>query len=427
MLTEMKGQIQVTSLVNSFSEAQKGVRKEDLSINHQLLLQAGFVRQEAAGIYTLMPFGLRVMRKIEDIIRTGMNDLGAEEILMPALQSKSKWLQTGRWDSVDILFKTKSRYSNSEYVLGPTHEEIVTSLAADKVKTWKDLPFAVWQIQTKFRDEKRAKSGLIRVREFGMKDMYSFHANPEDLHNFYDRVIPVYIDIFKKAGLDVKVVEASGGDFTKKHSHEFMAISNAGEDKIVYCPDCTFAQNVDISELRQGNSCPNCSSKLAVDKSVEVGNIFDLGTKFSENFDLYYTDKEGKRNSVYMGCYGLGTTRLLGTTVEINHDERGIIWPKSITPYNYHLVILDENDTEVIADSTLIINKIKRSGLSVLIDNRNTSAGDKFATADLIGISERIVISRKTNQARVVEIKDRRTSEVSRISISDFLTNIKSE
>ena len=237
------------------SKTSKSVAHDADSINAKFLLQAGFVRQEMAGVYAWLPLGLRVLRKVENIIREEMNALGSQEVLLPALQSKEHWDQTGRWDSVDVLFKIESQ-TNKTYGLGPTHEEVVTPIIKEFIRSYKDLPLSVYQIQTKFRDELRAKSGVLRGREFGMKDLYSFHATQEDLEAFYEQALQSYLTVFSRCGLDAKVVEASGGAFTKKFSHEFQVITPAGEDKILTTVDGTFAQNIEISELKEGDPSP---------------------------------------------------------------------------------------------------------------------------------------------------------------------------
>jgi prolyl-tRNA synthetase len=398
-------------LSHSLSQTNKNAPKDASSINHSLLVQAGFIKQETAGVYSLLPFGLRVLRRIETIIRQEMDDLGAQEIFMPSLQSATNWRITQRWDSVDILFKVASRWGDREYALGPTHEEIVTPLVQEHVHSYRDLPMAVYQIQTKFRDEKRAKSGIVRGREFGMKDMYSFHAEETERSSFYERVTQAYLSIFAQCGIDAKVTEASGGDFTKKHSHEFMAISDAGEDTIVYCPHCTFAQNVEIASVAAGDSCPRCQNSLLAAKAIEIGNTFDLGTKFTEAFKFTFVDRSGQTQPVLMGCYGIGTTRLLGTIVETHHDDQGIIWPETVAPYDVHIVGLDIDQIEVRSAADQLIAQLQEHGQSVLFDDRtNVRAGAKFADADLIGIPTRIVISQKTVVLGKYELKRRDTN-----------------
>ncbi len=369
------------------------------SANAKFLLQGGFVRQEAAGIYSWLPLGLRVLRNVERIIREEMDALGSQEILMPALHPKEPWVTTGRWDNVDILFKVLSQ-TKKEYALGASHEEIVTPLVGSFIRSYTDLPVSVYQIQTKFRDELRAKSGILRGREFQMKDMYSFHRTQEDLDAFYQKTLEAYLSVYRRCGVDAKVVEASGGIFTEKKSHEFQVITPAGEDRILACSECTFAQNSEISSLTETDPCPNCGKTLTITKGIEAGNIFDLGTKYSEPFKIEFTDEDGTRKAVLMGCYGIGVSRLVGTVVEASHDDRGIIWPKSIAPYAVHLVSLSSKDPaineRVMTASESLVDELKEAGIEVFWDDRTgVSAGEKFADADLLGIPLRIVISEK--------------------------------
>lgn len=407
-----------------FTKTSKTVPQDAESANAKLLVQGGFVHQEMAGIYTWLPLGLRVLRKVEAIIREEMNTLGAQELLMTALQPKENWLTTGRWDTVDVLFKVPSQ-TGKEYALGPTAEDIVTPLVQQFVRSYKDLPIAVYQIQTKFRDELRAKSGVLRGREFGMKDMYSFHASPEDFEAFYQKTIPAYLNVYRRCGLDAKVVEASGGDFSKKVSHEFQVITPAGEDKILACPSCTFAQNIEIATQKEGDACPQCGTALILTKGVEAGNIFDLNQRFSEAFHFEVTDEAGERRPVYMGCYGIGVTRLVGTIVEASHDERGIIWPKSVAPMPIHLVSLSSKDpaTQAKIEETAegIYNDLMREGIEVLWDDRTTSTGEKLADADLLGLPLRLLVSEKTLKENSVEWKRRASAEMRLVKSEDVL------
>lgn len=401
----------------SFIPTKKEAPKDATSLNYKLLARAGFVHQELAGVYTFLPLGLRVLRKVEHIIRKHMESLGGQEILMPALEPKANWETTGRWNKFDVLFKVASRHG-SEYALGPTHEEIVIPLAKEKIKSYKDLPFSLYQIQTKFRDEPRAKSGLIRGREFGMKDLYSFHANKKDLEAFYEKVKQAYLAIFSEMGLDAKVTEASGGDFTKKFSHEFMVLSDAGEDLILACDACHFAQNAEIAKVKISDTCPNCKGTIKQFKAVEVGNIFDLSTKFSEDFDLSFTDKDGKKQYAVVGCYGIGTSRLVGTIAEVYADEKGLTWPDSVAPYAYHVILLDADNEDVQRQYEALIQQLAKEDL--LVDDRKESAGRKFADADIIGIPNRIVVSKKTAEKNQVELKRGKRAKETLVSISSL-------
>lgn len=407
-----------------FGKTSKNAPSDADSANARLLEQAGFVDQEMAGVYTWLPLGLSVLRKVEQIVREEMDALGANEIFMPSLQPKEYWDKTKRWDSVDVLFKLKSQ-TKKEYALGCTHEEVVTPLAKKLTKSYKELPFAVYQINTKFRDELRAKSGVLRGREFRMKDMYSFHTNEADLEAFYARVLEAYVRTFARCGLNVKVVQASGGVFTDKISHEFQALTDSGEDVLIACRSCAFGQNSEIATFKEGDSCPNCSAILEKTKGVEVGNIFNLGTKYTDAFEFDFTDSESKRQRVLMGCYGIGTSRLVGAIVETFHDDKGIIWPKSVAPYPVHIVALRSRDEAVqnILDTELqkLEEALAEEGIEALVDDRDIQAGAKFADADLIGIPLRLVLSEKTLKEQSVEVKDRATGETKMVKLTDVV------
>ncbi|MFA6447655.1 MAG: aminoacyl--tRNA ligase-related protein [Patescibacteria group bacterium] len=411
------------------SKPEKQAPADTDSINAKLLLQANYVRMEMAGVYSWLPLGLRVLNKVQNIIRHELDAIGAQEILMPALQPKENWETSGRWNTVDVLFKVPSQ-TGREYALGPTHEEIVTPLVGSYIHSYKDLPVSVYQIQTKYRDELRAKSGILRGREFGMKDMYSFHADREDFEKYYELVKQTYLKIFIRLGLDAKVVEASGGSFTKKYSHEFQVITPAGEDKIIACEACTFAQNSEISEYKEGDKCPNCGKKLKDVKGIEIANIFDLGGKFTDAFKVNYTDAEGKQNPVVMGCYGIGTTRLVGAITEVHNDAKGLSWPLSVAPFHVHLVSLNAKGADEVARvydaAEALYNDLLDQGIEVIWDDREgLSAGEKFSTADLLGIPLRLVVSTKTLDQNSIEFKQRNSDENELIQMDDVIDSIK--
>ena len=404
-----------------FTKTRKEAPKDEVSVNAQLLIRAGFVDKLMAGTYSFLPLGLRVFKKIENIIRQEMEALGASEILMPTLQPKENWEVTGRWTQLDNLFRFASYYSKIDYALGATHEEIVVPLMKKFVFSYKDLPTATFQIQNKFRDEKRAKSGILRGREFFMKDLYSFHTNEKELDEYYEKAAKAYEKVFQRTGVGEQTyfTYASGGTFSK-YSHEFQTVSEAGEDLIHICDKCRVAINEEIiTDLE--NKCPQCgSTKLRKEKAVETGNIFKLMTKYSKPFELKFKDQEGSEKEVIMGCYGIGLNRLMGVAVELFHDERGIIWPASIAPFLVHLINLgqDEQAEKLYADLTA-------AGVEVLLDDREVSAGEKFADSDLIGIPYRVVVSKKSLEAGGVELKKRnnQTSEI--VKIEDLISLLK--
>jgi len=407
-----------------FSKTSKSVPHDADSANARLLAQGGFIHQEVAGVYTFLPKGLKVLRKIEAIIREGMAEVEGHEILMPALTPKAVWQKTDRWDNFDALFRFEGAGSK-EYALGATHEEIVTPLAQAYTFSYKDLPYAVFQIQNKFRNEVRAKSGLLRGREFSMKDLYSFHATQEDLNEYYEKVMKVYLKIFEKLGFDPAITYttyASGGSFTK-FSHEYQVTHEVGEDTIHTCEKCKLAVNHEI--IDEQNSCPKCDNKdLKERKGIEVGNIFKLGTKFSDAFNFKYTDDSGKQNPVIMGCYGIGPSRVMGSLVEVYNDENGIIWPKQIAPYQVHIVSLGK-DEAVIKAADKLYEELKKAGVDALYDDRDQGAGAKLADADLIGIPVRLVVSNRTLEADGVEWKERNKKDAENVKLTEIEKKIK--
>ncbi len=349
-----------------FSKTLKQPPKEADTINHKLLTQAGFVDQLMAGAYSYLPLGLRVLNKISQIVREEMDKIDGQEVLMPILHPKVNWVTTKGWEKVDVLFKLKSR-TNKEYALAQSAEEVITPLVLSRVSSFKDLPVAVYQIQWKYRDELRAKSGILRGREFLMKDMYSFHETQEDFLKFYELVKKAYLNVFERLGLIAKVTEASGGSFSEKISYEFEVLTDAGEDTIIYCSDCDFCINTEIAkEVKVGNICPNCGqSELQEGTASEVGNVFDLGQKYSKDFELSIIAKDGSKVFPFMGCYGIGITRAMGVIVEKFHDEKGIVWPKSVAPFLVHLVGLDLETEEVKKRALEINNRLKSQWIDV--------------------------------------------------------------
>ncbi|OGV91812.1 hypothetical protein A3A66_02625 [Microgenomates group bacterium RIFCSPLOWO2_01_FULL_46_13] len=388
------------------------------TVNHRLLVQGGFVRQLMAGVYIYLPLGLRVLDKIRQVIRAEMNTIGGQEILMPLLHPAKNWKTTGGWDNIDVLFKLKSR-TGKDFALGQSHEEIVTPLAKELIRSYRDLPLALYQIHWKFRDELRSKSGLLRGREFEMKDLYSFHASQRDFEKFYKEVKNAYLKAFKKVELEAKVTEASGGGFSEKISYEFMVTTDAGEDDILYCDACEFCINLEIAKVKAGSTCPKCTQgKLNKAKAAEVGNIFDLGQKYVKDFGLEYRDEQGKAHYPIMGCYGWGTTRTMAVLVEKFHDDKGIIWPKSVSPYHVHLIDINQGQ-----QGELIYNRLQNENIEVLWDDRSKAAGVKFADADLIGIPVRLIVSEKTKTNVEWKRRMETTSEI--IDISSSIDRIK--
>lgn len=407
-----------------FTKTKKEIPKEEKSINSQLLIKAGFIDKLMAGVYSYLPFGFRVLKKIEKIIREEMNKIGGQELLLPALHPKELWQKTNRWN-YEEMFKLKNR-RGKDFSLGWTHEEIITPLIQKFIHSYKDLPVYVYQIQDKFRDELRTKSGLLRGVEFIMKDLYSFHSNEKDLDNYYEKVKKSYFQIFKRCGLEKQtfLTLASGGSFSK-YSHEFQVITPYGEDKIYLCQKCKVAINKEIIK-KENYKCFLCGNKnLKIEKAIEVGNIFKLMDRFSQAFNFTFLDKDGLKKKIIMGCYGIGLGRLMGTIVEVHHDEKGIIWPKEVAPFDIHLIsifskksIENNKIKKILRDLVLSLEKIK---IEILYDDReDKSLGEKFADADLIGIPYRIIISPKTIERNSVEIKKRKEEKGRLIKIKNL-------
>jgi len=414
-----------------FGKTNKNTPADADSANAKLLTQAGFISQLMAGAYTYLPLGFRVFEKVKKIAREEMNAIGGQEILMPALQPREPWEATGRWSDPgqEVMFQFKGR-GDKDMCLGFTHEEIVTPLVQQFVHSYKDLPVMVYQIQDKFRNEPRAKSGLLRGREFSMKDLYSFHLTEEDRVAYYEKTKVAYANVFKRCGLNAILTEASGGSFSA-FSHEFQVSSESGEDTIYHCVKCEYAWNKEISKVKGGDICPNgCGTKIQELSAIEVGNIFPLGTRFTDANDFSVTGEDGKLVRVIMGSYGIGPSRLVGTIAEVLHDDKGIIWPKSVAPFQVHLISLGSKDTVVVEQinnaASLLHDELEAAGIEVLWDERvDVSAGAKFADADLIGIPLRLVVSEKTLKENSVEWKERNSDEVKLISINEIIEDVK--
>lgn len=395
-------------------KTKKEISSEEESINAKFLLRGGFVYKEMAGAYNLLPLGLRVVRKITNIIKEEMDAIGGQEIQMTTLQNSQPWKDTNRWndDVYDIWFKTELK-NGTEIGLATTHEEPLGLMMKSMVQSYKDLPKYVYQFQTKFRNELRAKSGLLRGREFIMKDLYSFNATMEDLDAFYEKAKEAYIRIFEKVGIGEKtyLTFASGGTYSK-YSHEFQTICEFGEDIIYIDDEKGLALNKEVYIDEVINDLGIDKSKLREAKSIEVGNIFKQGTRFSKPLGITYTDENGEKKDVIMGAYGIGVQRLMATVVETYHDEKGIIWPEPIAPFKIHLIGLSLEQEEIRVKAETLYTTLTEKGYEVLFDDRiEAKAGEKFGDADLIGCPYRVVISAKTGDK--VEIKKRNEAESS--------------
>ena len=395
-------------------------------VSAQLLLRAGFIEKLGAGIYTMLPLGLRVLNNVAAIIRSEMATVDAQELFMPAMHPKEAWERTGRWETAkEVMYQFKDNHGHA-WGLGFTHEEIITDIVAHHVASYRDVPLYLYQIQTKFRNEPRATSGLLRGREFMMKDMYSFHATEEDFEEFYNKMKDVYKTIFQRVGIGhlTYLTFASGGTFSK-YSHEFQTITAMGEDTIYVDEEKGVAVNKEVLNSEVLKQLNLTKEKLAERKAIEVGNIFDLKTKYSKPFDLSFTDEKEQKHAILMGCYGIGLGRLMGTVVEVLSDDKGIIWPESIAPFQVHLLALGD-DKEILGEAEKVYKSLLKAGVEVLFDDRaEVLAGEKFADADLLGIPFRVVVSARSMKESGVEIKKRTEEKGKVISLAELLKQIE--
>lgn len=402
-----------------FPKTLKTAPKDVASASHKYLVQGGYADMLQAGVYTYLPLGWRVITKISNIVREEMNAENGQELLMPALQPKNIWDETGRWESMkEVMYQFRDE-SGKDFGLAATHEEVVYDLARRFINSYRDLPFAVYQIQNKFRAELRPKGGLMRGREFCMKDLYSFHLSQEDMDRYYSAMIEAYKRVYRRCGLDAKVVEASGGMFTKKFSHEFQVVSDAGEDKILYCDGCDWAQNTEISEIKSGDKCPKCGLTVKEGKSIEVGNIFQFADKYAKDMNGFVNDDAGNKQPILMASYGIGISRLVATVAEIYHDDKGIIWPESVAPFKAHLISIKKDESAL-----EIYEQLQDLGIEVLFDDRDISAGAKFADADLLGLPYRLVVSDKSGDK--IEFKRRDSAESELLGIREMINKLSS-
>ena len=402
-----------------FTKTSRYAPKDEVAKNAQLLIRAGYIHKEMAGVYAFLPLGLRVLNTIIGIIREEMDAIGGQELSMTALQEKTLWEKTDRWDDkkVDVWFKTLLK-NGTELGLGSTHEEPVTRIVSQYVHSYRDLPLMVYQFQTKFRNETRAKSGIMRVREFIMKDMYSFARTQEEHDQLYASVRAAYVRIFERVGLGTvtHAAFASGGIFSK-YSEEFQTVSEAGEDYMYLDEVSGKALNKEVLNDEVLADLNMKREALIEKKSIEVGNIFTLGTKFSEPLGLTFQDAEGAEQPVLMGCYGIGPGRVMGTIVEVLSDENGIVWPEAVAPFRVHLLSLGQDER-----ASELYTSLTAAGIEVLYDDRDVTAGTKFADSDLIGIPYRVIVGKKTVESGEVEIKRRDTGKVTLVKIENVAT-----
>ena len=397
-----------------FPKTLREAPKEAESVNHKLLVRAGFIDQLMAGSWTLLPLGYRVVAKIIQVVREEMNAIGGQEMLMPLLHPKNIWNETGRWDKAKEVMYQFMDARGKEFALSFTHEEIVMDLLRKNIKSYADLPVAVYHFSTKFRNEPRARSGILRGREFLMKDLYSAHVSEADMLGYYEKVKGAYKKIFTRLGFDFRVIETGGGVFTDRRTHEFQVMAEGGEDTIFYCDSCDWGENKEIFGGKVGEVCPSCKKgKVLTSSAIEVGNIFPLGTWYAERMRVYYADEKGMKKPVWFASYGIGPTRTMGAWVEVSHDEKGIIWNKAMAPFAVHLIELPgaKNAKKVYED-------LQKAGIEVLWDDRKVGAGEKFADADLIGIPVRAVVSDKTGDK--IEFKKRDSDRAEPVTFEEL-------
>tara|TARA_B100002003_G_scaffold54628_1_gene50122 strand:+ start:1724 stop:2971 length:1248 start_codon:yes stop_codon:yes gene_type:complete len=372
--------------------------------SHQLMLRAGLIKKLASGLFSWMPIGLKVLRKIERIVREEMDRSGAYEVSMPAIQPADLWQETGRWEAYgDLLLKMEDRQGRS-FCFGPTHEEVITDIVRNELKTYRQMPVNFYQIQTKFRDEIRPRFGVMRAREFLMKDAYSFHLDQPSLDLEYENMGATYNTIFTRLGLDFRKVRANSGEIGGSLSHEYHVLADSGEDEVGYCDEENYAANV---EMIEGNTAPN-GGKLSFTRGIEVGHIFQLGDKYSKSMNCTVLNDKGDSIYPLMGCYGIGISRIMASSIEQNHDESGIIWPQPLAPFQIIIIALN-NKTEdtTLTKSREIYHQLLESGYEVLLDDRNERAGVKFADADLLGIPKRLIVSERGLDNQTIELNFR--------------------
>jgi prolyl-tRNA synthetase len=394
-----------------FTKTTKNAPADETAKNAQLLIKAGFVYKEMSGVYAYLPLGLKVLEKIKQIVREEMNAINSNELIMTTLQRKEVWEKTTRWDDevVDVWFKTKLK-DETEVGLGWSHEEPIVEMLKQYISSYKDLPISLYQFQTKMRNELRAKSGIMRGREFVMKDMYSFHSSAADLEDYYNRTIEAYKNVYNRLGIgeDTYVTFASGGAFTK-FSHEFQTICEAGED-IIYLHK---AKNIAINEEVLEDAVKELGvskSELEKVKTAEVGNIFNFGTQKTDEMGLFYTDASGQKQSLHIGSYGIGVTRVMGVIAEKMSDDKGLVWPESVAPFRVYLVQIG-NSNDVNSECQSLYDELRSKSVEVFWNDKDARPGEKFADADLMGIPYRVVVSDKTVSANKIELKKRQEEQ----------------
>lgn len=408
-----------------FTKTRREAPADEVSKNAQLLVRAGYVHKEMAGVYSYLPLGLRTLNNIVQIIREEMNAIDGQELVMSALQDKELWSRTDRWDDakVDNWFKTAFK-SGGETGLGITHEEPLTRIMTDHISSYRDLPVYAYQFQNKFRNELRAKSGIMRGKEFLMKDLYSFSKDEAQHKEFYDKAREAYLKVFARMGVGDRtyVTFASGGIFSE-FSEEFQTVSDAGEDVIYVDEEKRMAVNKEVYTDEALAKLGLVRDRLVEKKAIEAGNTFNLGTRFSEPLGLTYTDENGEKKPVVMGCYGIGPSRLMGVIVETLSDDKGLVWPEAVAPFKYHLVSLGKEGDEASVVADALYEDLKKKGIDVLYDDRDARAGEKFADSDLLGMPYRIVVGKEAVASGQFEVVNRATGAVEKKTREEILAS----
>ncbi|MBN2689493.1 MAG: proline--tRNA ligase [Gammaproteobacteria bacterium] len=389
--------------------------------SHKLMLRAGMIRKLASGIYHWMPLGLRVLHKISNLVRQEMDKAGAMEILMPAILPAELWQETGRWDQFGTeLLKIRDRHER-DFCFGPTHEEAITDLMRHELKSYKQLPLTLYQIQTKFRDEIRPRFGVMRSREFLMKDAYSFHVTEESLEETYKQMYQVYTNIFSKIGLNFRAVEASSGTMGGKITHEFHALAQSGEDEIIYSDGSDYAANVEVAKGKVGDKSPDGRGTLCSARGIEIGQIFQLGKKYAEAMSLHVLDESGKAVVPTMGCYGIGISRTVAATIEQSFDDRGIIWPSAIAPFKVAIIPISYYKSYRVREAAeKLYKELRERNVEVILDDRKERTGVMFADMELIGIPYQVVIGERNLDNNFVELKRRNGDDAKLINLDEI-------
>lgn len=417
-------------LTQAFIPTMKEIPSEAQIPSHKLMLRAGLIRKLASGVYEFLPLGYIVLKKVEQIVREEMNAAGAQELLLPALQPKELWAETGRWEIYgEEMMKVIDR-NQRQFGLGPTHEEVITDLVRKEIKSYRQLPVILYQFQTKFRDEIRPRFGIMRGREFIMKDGYSFDKDEVGLNINYQKMVQAYKNIFTRCGFDFRMVQADSGNIGGNLSHEFMVLAATGEEAIYYCDACQVILKAKESEEAQPATvekqiCPECQKEMQYSRVIEVGHTFNLGTKYSAKMKATFLDEKGETQPYIMGCYGIGVSRIVAAAIEQSHDDNGIIWPRQISPYQVIVLPLDVTNEPVKVCAEELYAALKNKGVEVLLDDRDERAGVKFKDADLIGIPIKVIISTRGLAEDKIEIKLRKTGEVFKLSLAECLSKIE--